>query len=447
MTIARVAAIGSLIAAIVAVGVLMFGGGGGQEYTLQFQNAGQLVNGNQVQVAGKAIGKISDIELTDDNEAEVTVKIEDEFAPLHEGTTATIRFSSLPSIANRNITLTPGPNSEPEIPEGGVIPTEKTTTPVDLDQLFDTLDPKTRRSLQNVLKGFSGWYAGRGKDLNQTLKYFGPALSTTSQFMRELSADQEVFTRFIIDASRFVSALAERREDVAGFVTNTNTTFRAIGDENAALSQALNFLPGTLRRANTTFVELRSALDELDKLTNATKPIADDLAPFFRRLNRLVRVSTPTFRDFADLIGQRGADNDVTDLLRKLPKLARVVAPSAANGIRALKRSQPVIEFIRPYAPEFTAWIEKFAHATDSYDANGHYARVQPIFSAFKFSENGGDGLLTPATPAERKNVLIDRGKDRRCPGAATQPAQDSSSPFTDDGKLNDDCNPALRPP
>jgi phospholipid/cholesterol/gamma-HCH transport system substrate-binding protein len=447
MTIARVAAIGSLVAAIVAVGVLMFGAGGGQEYRLHFQNAGQLVNGNQVQIAGKGIGKIKDIELTDDNQAEVTVNIDDEFAPLHEGTTATIRFSSLPSIANRNITLTPGPNNAPEIAEGGVIPTDKTTTPVDLDQLFNTLDPKTRRSLQNLLKGFSGWYAGRGEELNQTYKYFGPALSTTSQVMRELAADQQIFTRFIIDSSRFVSALAERREDVAGFVTNTNTAFKAIGDENVSLSRALSFLPGTLRRANTTFVELRTALDELDKLTNATKPIADDLAPFFRRLNRLVRVSTPTFRDFADLISLRGSNNDVTDLLRDLPRLARVASPSFSNSIRALKKSQPVIEFIRPYAPDFTAWIEKFAHATSYYDANGHYARVQPIFSAFKFSENGGDGVLSLATPAERRNVFTDQGNDRRCPGSATQPGSDGSNPFTDDGKLNDDCNPALRPP
>jgi phospholipid/cholesterol/gamma-HCH transport system substrate-binding protein len=447
MTIARVAAIGSLIAAVIAVGVLMFGGGGGEEYKLLFQNAGQLVNGNQVQIAGNKVGKIKKLELTDDNQAEITVNIDDQFAPLHEGTTATIRFSSLPSIANRNIALHPGPNSAPEIPAGGLIPADRTTTSVDLDQLFDTLDPKTRRSLQNVLQGFSGWYVGKGKELNKTLKYFGPALSSFAEVMHEVSADQEVFTRFIIGSSRFVSALAQRREDVAGFVTNTNATFKAIGDENVALSQALSFLPGTLRRANTTFVELRSALDELDKLTIATKPIAGQLAPFFRRLNRLVRVSTPTFHDFANLISQGGKDNDLTDLLRDLPTLARVAKPASQNSIQALRRSQPVIEFIRPYAPEFTAWIEKFAHATGYYDANGHYARVQPIFSAFTFSPNGGDGVLNPATPAERRNNLKDSGNDRRCPGAATQPSSDSSNPFTDNGRLGPaDCNPALRP-
>jgi phospholipid/cholesterol/gamma-HCH transport system substrate-binding protein len=448
MTIARGAALGSLIAAVVAVGVLMFGAGGGEEYKFRFQNAGQLVNGNQIQVAGKAVGKISKIELTDDNQAEVTAKIEDEFAPLHEGSTATIRVPSLPSIANRYIALTPGPNNAPELKEGSLIPTDKTTTVVDLDQLFDTLDPKTRRSLQKVLTGFSGWYVGRGEDLNTTLKYFGPALSTTAAVSRELSADQKVFERFIIDVSRLVTALAERRDDVAGFVSNTNTTFKAIGDENVALGQALSFLPGTLRRANATFVELRSALNELDRLTNTTKPFAGKLAPFFRRLDKLVVASTPTFKDFADLIGKKGASNDLTDLLRALPRLAKVASPSFTHSIQALRRSQPVIEFIRPYAADFTAWIEKFAHTTAYYDANGHYARVQPAFSAFKFTDNGGNGVLTKATDAERKDILSNRGNSRRCPGAATQAGQDGSNPFTDDGRLTrDDCDPTLVSP
>src|SRR6185503_12923002 len=129
MTVARGAALGSLIAAVVAVGVLMLGGGGGMEYKFRFQNAGQLVNGNQVQVAGKPVGKISKIELTDDNQAEITATINDDFAPLHEGSTASIRQPSLPSIANRFIVLVPGPNSAPELDEGSVIPTDKTTAP------------------------------------------------------------------------------------------------------------------------------------------------------------------------------------------------------------------------------------------------------------------------------------------------------------------------------
>jgi phospholipid/cholesterol/gamma-HCH transport system substrate-binding protein len=448
VTIARGAAIGSLLAAIVAVAVLMFGSEEGTEYKLRFQNAGQLVSGNQVQIAGKAVGKVTDIELTDDNLAQITINVEDEFAPLHEGTTAVVRVASLPSIANRNISLHPGPNSSPELEEGALLDTDKTTTPVDLDQIFNTLDPKTRRSLQDLLQGFANWYVGRGKELNASFRYLGPALSSTSQLMRELAADQKVFTRFVLDTSKLVTTLSERRDDISGFVGNTNAVMKAIGDENVQLSRALQFLPGTLRKANTTFVRLRGALDELDELTNATKPVAPKLAPFFRRLNTLVKTSTPTFHDFGRLLRENGRDNDLIDLLRTLPELADVTDRAFPNSIKALRRSQSVIEFLRPYAPDFTGWITKFGVGNGYYDANGHYIRVQPIFNAFSFQDNGADGVLTRLTPAQRKDIITDRGNERRCPGSALAPGADASNPSTDDGKLGaDDCDPALRPP
>jgi phospholipid/cholesterol/gamma-HCH transport system substrate-binding protein len=448
VTIARGAAIGSLLAAIVVVGVLMFGGGGGTTYHVRLQTASQLVKGNQVQIAGKRVGKITDIELSDDNQANITIQVDDEFAPLHEGTKAIVRVVSLPSIANRNLSLAPGPNNAPEIQDGAWLDTDQTTTAVDLDQLFDTLDPKTRRALQNLLAGFSNWYVGKGGKLNETLKYFGPALATTSQVMQELAADQKVFNDFVVDASKFVTALSERSSDVSGFVGNTNTVMRAIGDENVQLSRALENLPGTLRQANTTFVRLRSALDELDQLTNVTKPVVPKLQPFFARLNKLVKRSTPTFHDFSQLLSARGSNNDFTDLLKTLPSLARVGSRASRHSIEALKKSQKLVEFLRPYAPDFTAWISKFGEATAYYDANGHYARVQPVFNAFRFADTGGDGTLVPLSPQERTDAFKNSRTERRCPGGAIQPARDGSNPFTDDGRLSaEECNPDARPP
>lgn len=426
----------------------MFGAGGTKTYHVRLQNANQLVSGNQVQVAGKQVGKITAIELSEDNQANVTIEVNEDFAPLHQGTKATVRVVSLPSIANRNLSLQPGPNNAPEIEEGAWLETDQTTTAVDLDQLFNTLDTRTRRSLQNVLQGFSAWYVGKGEELNEALKYFGPALSTTSQVMRELSADQEVFNDFIVDASRFVTALAERSEDVSGFVGNTNTVMEAIGSENVQLSRALEHLPGTLRKANTTFVRLRGALDELDELTNVTKPVVPELEPFFARLETLIRRSTPTFQDFGQLLRAKGPTNDLTNMLRDLPELARVGSRSSKSSINALRKSQKVVEFLRPYAPDFTAWITKFSQATAYYDANGHYARVQPVFNAFRFDDTGGDGTLTPLTPTERVDAFKNRRNETRCPGGATQPAPDGSNPFTDDGRLSpDECNAGATPP
>ena len=108
MTLTRGLAIGALaVAAVVAI--LLLTGSSKHEYTLVFQSAGQLVKDNDVQVGGRRIGRVADIKLSDDNLAEVRVQVDEPYAPLHLGTTATIRSGSLSGVANRYIALAPGP--------------------------------------------------------------------------------------------------------------------------------------------------------------------------------------------------------------------------------------------------------------------------------------------------------------------------------------------------
>ena len=151
--------------------VLLFGGGGGYQYKLIFETGGQLVPDNEVLVGGTRFGSIDSIELTDDNQAEVTITVDE---PLREGTEAIVRATSLSGVANRYISLTLGPNNAPELDEGDTLAGSATTAPVDLDQLFNAFTPKARRGLQEVIQGFATIYAGKGPEANQTYKYFAP---------------------------------------------------------------------------------------------------------------------------------------------------------------------------------------------------------------------------------------------------------------------------------
>src|SRR4051812_26189250 len=99
MTLARVIALGAIAAAVVVVAVILLSSGGKTTYKLRFQNAGQLVKGDDVQVGGRRVGSVKEIKLTNNNEAEITIEMK-EFTPLHEGTVAIIRATSLSGIAN-----------------------------------------------------------------------------------------------------------------------------------------------------------------------------------------------------------------------------------------------------------------------------------------------------------------------------------------------------------
>ncbi len=435
MTIAR-GAVGLALAAW----LLVFRGAGGREYTLMFENAGQLVKDDDVQVGGRRIGSVTDIELSDDNLAAVKVKVQEPYAPLREGTKATIRLTSLSGIANRYIALTPGPDSAKELPDDATLSTASTEPVVDLDQLFNTLDAKTRGSLQDVIKGFATQYSGKAAEAGEAAKYFNPLLSTSRRLVGQVTEDESALTHVIVDGAKLVTALAEKRDDLSGLVSNTNATAQAIGSENVALSRALGVLPTTLRRANTTFVNLRATLDDLDVLVDASKPATKDLAPLLRELRPLVADAKPTIHDLRLLVSRSGPDNDLVDATRKMPELQQVATPAFEHGRQALEKSQPVLEFVRPYIPDFTGWLRDFGQGAANYDANGHYARIQPIFNAFNFDDNPAGGALTPLPPDNRFDGLT-TGQLKRCPGTASQPAEDGSAPWRDtSGNL--DCDP-----
>jgi phospholipid/cholesterol/gamma-HCH transport system substrate-binding protein len=444
LTVARVAAIGALLVAAAVVAIVLLSGGGGTRYQMVFQTAGQLVKGDQVQVGGRPIGSVKNIELTNDNLARVTAEL-NEFTPLHQGTSAVIRQTSLSGIANRYISLNLGPNSAPELKDGATIPTERTTTPVDLDQLFNTLDPKTRAALQQVIQGSAQQYIGKGPQANQSAHYFNPALSSTDQLVREVDYDQQALTDFIVNSSRLVTAIAARRDDLAGLVSNANATAGAIARENTALGQTLDLLPTTLRRGNTTFVNLRGTLDDLDVLVNASKPATRRLAPFLRQLRPLVAAARPTIRDLRRLVRQRGPNNDLTDVLRKAPRLQRIATPTFRNAVVTIQKSLPVVSFIRPYTPDFVGWLRDFGQGASTYDANGHYARIAPQFNAFSFTQTPAGPQLTPVPPDQRLSLPAQQffPAPRRCPGTASQPPADGSAPFRDtSGNL--DCDPSV---
>jgi phospholipid/cholesterol/gamma-HCH transport system substrate-binding protein len=436
--VARILALAALIAAVALAALAMFGGPEPYKVKAVFLNAGQLVPGNEVRVGGQPIGSISDIELDESANAIVTMEVGDAVAPLHEGTTATIRATSLSGITSRYISLKPGPNNAGELADGGRIGADETTAPVDLDTLFNTLDAKTRKGLSNFIRGSGTQYEARGVEAGESIEYFAPFLGSTSRLTQELALDQQVFEQFVQDGADTVSAIASRRGDLTELVSNTNSAMRAIGDENVALRRALELLPGTLRKANTTFVNLRNTLDDLDKLVEESKPNTKELAPFFRALRPLVHDARPTVADLRDLIRSPGPNNDLIELTAKQPRLAQLTASIFPRAIDTLDRSDPVISYARPYIPDLSAWLTKFGQVAAYYDANGHYARVQPVFAPTRLDRD--QYRLIGVPPSERLNPYT-RDSRTDCPGGSTQPTPDGSAPWVVNG-----CEPTATP-
>jgi phospholipid/cholesterol/gamma-HCH transport system substrate-binding protein len=429
--IGRVAALGAVGIAIVAVIVILLSGGSDYHVYAIFQDASQIAGGNQVAVAGTPVGSVAGVTLTPQGQAKIELSISySGYKPLHEGTVATVRNPSLTSIANRYVELRiPGGNPA-SIPNGGTIPVQKTNSAVDLDTLFNTLDAPTRRSLQLVIQGSAKLYQGYGPQANQAWQYLNPAVASASVLFAELNRNTAQFTNFITQTGNLFSTVAARQSDLSGLIQNLSSTTTALANQQAALGQTIQRLPPFMRLANTTFVNLRSALDDLTPLVDASKPVAPKLRKLLVQLRPLARDAVPTVRDLSQIISKPGANNDLIDLIGLgQPLAAATVGDVVVNGQRrlgafpistqALQQSTPELATSRPYSQDLTGWFEGYSKP-GGVDANGNYARVAGVVGAASISSGG---LLPPDQRLGNLLSLIGGGELKvgqgdRCPGS-----------------------------
>src|SRR3954453_15894346 len=323
-TPARIFVLAAMIIALAVAAFLMFRGGGGYSVTAEFENAGQLVKGNQVKVGGTQVGSVKSVDVTSDGHAIVKFSVNEDYAPLRRGTKAIVKQTSLSGIANRYIDLELGPQTGAEIEDGGRLGPDETTAAVEIDQIFNLLNGPTRKSLKGVIKGSADMLRGRGPDIQGGTGSLNPALSTGSRLFGELTRDTPLLERFLVDSSRLVTALAAREDDLSGVVSNLNTTFGALGSQKDALAESIDLLPPFMRRANTTFVNLRAALDDVDPLVTAARPVARRLGPFLDEARLFASGARPTVRDLRVTLHRSGRRNDLTELMTTFPPLARL---------------------------------------------------------------------------------------------------------------------------
>jgi phospholipid/cholesterol/gamma-HCH transport system substrate-binding protein len=446
-------AVAALLAVIVVAAILLIGG---DTYTVraEFDTASQLVNGNRVQVGGEQVGSVEKIELTDNGRAEVTFTVGSDYVPLRRGTRAVVRIQSLSGVANRYIDLHLGPDGAEEIEDGGLLTTQETTSATDLDQFFNLFDDDTRKGASKTIKLFSEFSAGDAEEGQEALRYLNPALATSSRLFDQLSANDTRLERFVVETSRLVTDLGSRDEALASLVSDLAATTDALASRRTELGTAVRLLPPFMRRANTTFVNLRSTLDDLDPLVTEAGPLVrNELPALMSELRPLAADAVPTVRDLRRTIRRPGSRNDLVELLRLQPRLARIatrsarrngeVRPGAFRAIRDAARGvAPQIAFLRPYAPDMMGWFDDFSRS-GMYDALGGFSRAGTQLNAFSLTP--GLGGLAPVPPelrdiASASNLAI--GRNNRCPGSSNPPADDGSNPYIPPN-IEGNCDPS----
>src|SRR5829696_5176909 len=442
--VGRVAGVLALIGAVVVVLLLVLGGGSNYTVTAAFENASQLVTGNNVNVAGAPVGSVKKISLSDDGQALVEMEISDDaYTPLPAGTHATIRSQSLSGIANRYVDLALPTDAEGKtIADGGEITQADTTSEVDLDQLFNTLDRPTIEGLKRTIRGFARSYEGVGAQANRE--------------------------SLVVDAAGLISTLDQKAPEISSLVANLNGMLGTIGAQQASLASAVPQLPDFMRQFDTTAVNLRAALDDVQPLINYSRPVARKLRPFTKRLRGFARDAVPTVRNLNGIIKAPGSANDLIELIRLQDPLAEIgVGPVNRNGASrpgalpasadSLADSLTQLSTLRAYSPELTGWFDDFGHSGFP-DAFGGIGRISTTLNMFTPGVPGtsvcgvlqilpppaGEGACDVLDPTQLLDQTGQFGLKflRRCPGANERGF--SEEQLTQGGTL--DCDPDQTP-
>jgi virulence factor Mce-like protein len=344
-----------------------------------FDNAANLVEGEDVKIAGAAVGAVDSLEVTDDNKAAVIMRVDDEdFVPWRSDAECTIRPQSL--IGEKFVECEPGSADEQElqeIAEGDgegerLLPVENNRTPVDLDLLNDTLRLPYRQRLSILLTELGAGFAGRGDELNDIIHRANPALRETDEVLKILARQNRTLERLARDGDRALGPLARERERVASWIVEANATGEATAERRTDISRGINRLPDFLR-------ELRPLMADLDELAIQGRPVVDDLgrsapqlARLFRELGTFSESANESFPSLGDALERgRPALIRARPLIQDLGRLGRQGRPAVRNldKLTASLQDTKGIERINDF-------LYYLSLATNGYDSLGHYLRA-----------------------------------------------------------------------
>lgn len=361
------------IPAVFLAALLLLGGGlvlkaadGDYRVQVALPSATKVVEGAPVLVDGFEAGKVDALEVKD-GQALVTLRLDSDFAPLHEG--AEVAVSWRAALSERNISVTDGPQSAPEIEDGaaiaGLMPKD-----VEIDEILAALDAPTREHVQGLVEDLAATLDGRETEMNRTISAAGPTLDALGQVLRALGSDGPAIRNLVTRLNELVGRLAARDQDVQRITSNLATMTQQVANRHSDLAATLQELPETLRQANET-------LGNVPDVVSAAAPLLEDLDPATARLQPVAADLSPLLRDLRPLAADlRPALAAAERLLGVTPGLLDVSHDVLPGVTSAIDGAKVPVEKIRPYTPEAVGMLSTWASALSNYDADGYFARI-----------------------------------------------------------------------
>lgn len=268
-------------------------------------NANLLAPGSAVRIGGATVGKVTSTGRYGHTDlALVRMQIDDTSQTIHSDATVAIR-PRLFLEGNFYVQLAPGTPNAPALADGGTIPADHSSDPVQIDQLLDALPADIRHQLQQTLQGF-----GQALDTTPTAvenAHLDPAVrgltgaqainrtfDTSAQSLRDsgmvsqalVGSPTAPLSGVISGFARASAGLARADGQLGSFISDFDRTMRATAAQQQGLRRTVALLGPAARSADTAFTALDAAFP-------ATERFASDFATGLPQLPATITTAYP----------------------------------------------------------------------------------------------------------------------------------------------------------
>ncbi len=375
-------------------------GGPTDDYLVRayFDNAGFLVQDEEVRIAGANVGTISEVDVSRPDEpvrgsgeqiagkAAVVLSITDPgFQDFRTDASCLVRPQSLLGekfvecrpTQPRSSLSDPPPEldviEEGEIGEGQrFLPLENNGKAVDLDLVNNiSREPEVDR-FRLILNDLGAGLAARGRSLGEVLERANPALQETDKVLAILAEQNRGLAQLAKDSDTVLAPLARERDSIAGFINNAATTGEAAAERRADIEQGFIEFPPALRELESTMVELRRFAEQAQPVAADLRVAAPSVVGATEALDPFATAGTKALTTLGD--AAEASQNDLvasSPVVKDLRKLAKATTPGVKNLdklLNTLRRTGGL--------DELYGLIVNFGSAINGYDDFGHFIRA-----------------------------------------------------------------------
>ncbi len=383
----------------------------GYRVQVSFPEAATLGLEADVRVAGVSVGKVRKKALDQGNNRTLaTLEIDDRYAPLAKDARAILRQKTL--LGETYVELTPGSPDAPRIPEGGRLGDARVARAVELDEIFQAFDPRTRESFRRWQQDLGEGIEGRGRDFNDALGTLPGFAKDAGDVLEVLDTQERALQRLVKNTGVVFGALTENEDQLRNLIVSSGRLFKATAAQNDALAESIRIFPTFLDESKAVMARLKTFSSDTRPLVRDLGPVARDLGPTLRDVRAFAPDLRNTFRDLDPLITATKTG------LPALTSTLKELGPTLAAFGPFLAQVNPILEYVESSQFQLADFLSNGAGAlADTTVAPaggvGHYLRQfgptgaeSAAIYRSRLSTNRGNSYLQPLDLYAFKEVV-----------------------------------------